>query len=175
MPSSHELRLQVRFGTQVVGIDEAQFFDEGLIAVCNDLAFLGVRVIVAGLDMDFRGEPFGPVPGLMAIAEYVDKVHAICVRCGAPATYSQRIAGGSEQVHGRRRRILRSPLPPLLPARRGFADQPRAGIGIQDSPPTPLSADGKGEPMGFPQTPSHLRILTPAESSWMSLRATTVG
>lgn len=98
VPGSQELRQQVRFGTQVVGIDEAQFFDESLVAVCNDLAFLGVRVIVAGLDMDFRGEPFGPVPGLMAIAEYVDKVHAICVRCGAPATYSQRIAGGSEQV-----------------------------------------------------------------------------
>lgn len=98
VPSSHDLRAQVRFGTQVVGIDEAQFFDDGLVGVCNDLAHLGVRVIVAGLDMDFRGEPFGPMPGLMAIAEFVDKVHAICVRCGAPALYSQRIAGGSERV-----------------------------------------------------------------------------
>lgn len=97
-PTSHDLRQQVRFGTQVVGIDEAQFFDDGLIGVCNELAEHGVRVIVAGLDMDFRGEPFGPIPGLMAIAEFVDKVHAICVRCGAPALYSQRIAGGNEQV-----------------------------------------------------------------------------
>jgi len=97
-PTSQDLRRQVRFGTQVVGIDEAQFFDDGLIAVCNDLATHGVRVIVAGLDMDFRGEPFGPIPSLMAIAEFVDKVHAICVRCGAPALYSQRIAGGSERV-----------------------------------------------------------------------------
>ena len=97
-PTSQDLRQQVRFGTQVVGIDEAQFFDDGLIEVCNDLAQHGVRVIVAGLDMDFRGEPFGPIPGLMAIAEFVDKVHAICVRCGAPALYSQRIAGGNESV-----------------------------------------------------------------------------
>ena len=97
-PTSQDLRQQVRFGTQVVGIDEAQFFDDGLIEVCNDLAQHGVRVIVAGLDMDFRGEPFGPIPGLMAIAEFVDKVHAICVRCGAPALYSQRIAGGNERV-----------------------------------------------------------------------------
>lgn len=98
VPTSAELRRQVPLGTQVVGIDEAQFFDQSLVGVCNDLARLGVRVIVAGLDMDFRGEPFGPMPGLMAIAEFVDKVHAICVRCGAPALYSQRIAGGSEQV-----------------------------------------------------------------------------
>ena len=98
LPTSAELRREVKFGTQVVGVDEAQFFDPGLIGVCDDLANHGVRVIVAGLDMDFRGEPFGPVPGLMAIADFVDKVHAICVRCGAPALYSQRIAGGSEQV-----------------------------------------------------------------------------
>lgn len=77
---------------EVVGIDEAQFFDLGLIEVCNILASRGVRVIVAGLDMDYRGRPFGPVPGIMAIAEYVTKVHAICVRCGELANHSYRIS-----------------------------------------------------------------------------------
>lgn len=76
--------------TQVVGIDEAQFFDEHLLDVCNKLAIKGVRVIVAGLDMDFSGRPFGPVPALMAIAEHITKVHAVCVCCGNPALYSYR-------------------------------------------------------------------------------------
>jgi len=76
--------------TQVVGIDEAQFFDDNLPEVCNILANKGIRVIVAGLDMDFKGRPFGPIPALMAIAEHVTKVHAVCVCCGAPATYSFR-------------------------------------------------------------------------------------
>lgn len=98
VPSSRLLREEVKVGTQVVGIDEAQFFDEGLVAVCTELADLGLRVIVAGLDMDFRGEPFGPMPALLAVAEYADKLHAICVRCGAPALYSHRIVGGQEQV-----------------------------------------------------------------------------
>jgi thymidine kinase len=82
----------------VVGIDEAQFFDEGLVHVCNQLASQGIRVIVAGLDMDFRGKPFGPVPQLMATAEYVTKVHAICMRCGQLANHSHRIAGGDSVV-----------------------------------------------------------------------------
>jgi len=76
---------------QVVGIDEAQFFDDELPNVCNILANRGVRVIVAGLDMDFKGKPFGPMPQLMAIAESVTKVHAVCVRCGNPALYSYRL------------------------------------------------------------------------------------
>ncbi|WP_282035672.1 thymidine kinase [Saccharicrinis aurantiacus] len=76
----------------VVGIDEAQFFDTGLLDVCNQLANQGIRVIVAGLDMDFKGKPFGPMPGLMACAEYVTKVHAICMRCGNLAQYSHRLA-----------------------------------------------------------------------------------
>jgi len=75
---------------EVVGIDEAQFFDVGLIAVCNELADRGVRVIAAGLDLDYRGEPFGPVPQLLAAAEYVTKVHAICARCGELAHFSHR-------------------------------------------------------------------------------------
>jgi thymidine kinase len=74
----------------VVGVDEAQFFDEQLVEVCNKLADSGVRVIVAGLDMDFMGKPFGPIPGLLATAEYVDKLHAICMGCGNLAQYSHR-------------------------------------------------------------------------------------
>lgn len=74
----------------VVGIDEAQFFDTGLVDVCNTLANNGIRVILAGLDMDFRGKPFGPIPAIMATAEYVTKVHAICMRCGDLAQFSHR-------------------------------------------------------------------------------------
>jgi len=74
----------------VVGIDEAQFFDNCLVEVCNRLADSGIRVIVAGLDMDFKGNPFGPIPALISIAEYVTKVHAICMRCGNLAHYSYR-------------------------------------------------------------------------------------
>lgn len=77
-------------GVEVVGIDEAQFFDNSLIEVCTMLADNGTRVIVAGLDMDFSGKPFGPIPALMAVSEYVTKVHAICVRCGNLANYSHR-------------------------------------------------------------------------------------
>ena len=77
-------------GVEVVGIDEAQFFDNSLIEVCTMLADNGTRVIVAGLDMDFSGRPFGPIPALMAVAEYVSKVHAICVRCGNLANHSYR-------------------------------------------------------------------------------------
>lgn len=84
--------------TQVVGIDEAQFFDEGLTEVCDKLANKGIRVIIAGLDMDFAGKPFGPVPSLMAIAEMVTKVHAICVRCGGPAMYSYRMVASEAQI-----------------------------------------------------------------------------
>ena len=96
--SSDEMREKLTLGVEVVGIDEAQFFDEGLVELVTELADLGVRVIVAGLDLDFRRRPFGPIPELMAIAEYVDKMHAVCVRCGAAAQYSLRIAGGEQQV-----------------------------------------------------------------------------
>ena len=78
-------------GVDVVGIDEAQFFDHSLVDVCRQLADSGVRVVVAGLDMDYMGKPFGPMPDLMATAEYVTKVHAICVRCGSPAQHSHRL------------------------------------------------------------------------------------
>lgn len=82
----------------VVGIDEAQFLDEGLVGVCNELANRGVRVIVAGLDMDYKGIPFGPMPGLCAIADEVTKVHAICVRCGALAYVSHRTVSNDKRV-----------------------------------------------------------------------------
>ncbi|TRW22429.1 thymidine kinase [Flavobacterium zepuense] len=82
----------------VVGIDEGQFFDDEIIAVCNDLANSGIRVIVAGLDMDFKGNPFGPMPALMATAEYVTKVHAVCTRTGNLANYSFRKANNNNLV-----------------------------------------------------------------------------
>ncbi len=84
--------------SDVVGIDEAQFFDEHIVEVCNELASKGVRVIVAGLDLDFKGTPFGPMPALCAIADEVTKVHAICVRCGALAYISHRKVAGDKQV-----------------------------------------------------------------------------
>ncbi len=90
VPSSNNILL-LADNVEVVGIDEAQFFDDNLPNVCNQLANSGVRVIVAGLDMDFKGKPFGPMPHLMAIAEYVTKVHAICVKTGKLANYSHRL------------------------------------------------------------------------------------
>ena len=82
----------------VVGMDEAQFFDESIIEVCNVLADNGVRIVIAGLDMDFMGKPFGPIPALLAVAEYVTKVHAICMRCGNLAQYSFRKSEDSQVV-----------------------------------------------------------------------------
>lgn len=92
--SSQEILARLRPDTTVVAIDEVQFFDDDIVAVCDELAQRGLRVIVAGLDLDFRGEPFGPMPELMAKAEQVDKLHAICVVCGAPASRSQRLING---------------------------------------------------------------------------------
>jgi thymidine kinase len=83
---------------QVVGIDEAQFFDDGLPLVCEQLAAQGIRVIVAGLDMDFQGRPFGPMPQLMAMAEYVTKVHAICLECGDLANFSHRTTASDSLI-----------------------------------------------------------------------------
>ncbi len=95
---SDDLRQRVRADVEVVGIDEAQFFDLGLVGVIEELADAGVRVIVAGLDLDYLRRPFGPMPQLLALAEYVDKMHAVCIRCGAPAHYSQRLAGSGDQL-----------------------------------------------------------------------------
>lgn len=98
VPSSSNIPILAN-NVDVVGIDEAQFFDEGLVAVCNQLANSGVRVIVAGLDMDFKGVPFGPMPGIMACAEYVTKVHAICMQCGELANHSYRFSNDESLVH----------------------------------------------------------------------------
>ncbi len=97
VPASANIRI-LADDVDVVGIDEAQFFDDEIVAVCNDLANRGVRVIVAGLDMDFKGNPFGPMPALMATAEYVTKVHAVCTRTGNLAHYSHRTAEGDALV-----------------------------------------------------------------------------
>ena len=84
--------------TEVIGIDEAQFFDDNIVNVCNELANRGIRVIVAGLDLDFKGEPFGPMPALCAIADEVSKVHAICVKCGSLAYVSHRTVENDKRV-----------------------------------------------------------------------------
>jgi thymidine kinase len=112
--SAREILERVAEETQVVGIDEGQFFDASLVEVVNKLANEGRRVIVAGLDQDYRGRPFEPMPQLMAVAEYVDKTLAICVRCGAPANRSQRlvaaqdrvVVGGSEEYEARCRKCF---------------------------------------------------------------------
>ena len=97
VPAAANIRL-LADDCDVVGIDEAQFFDDEIISVCNDLANRGVRVVVAGLDMDFKGNPFGPMPSLMATAEYVTKVHAICTRTGNLANYSFRKSNSDKLV-----------------------------------------------------------------------------
>ena len=96
--NSAEILAHLDDATRVVGIDEAQFFDEGIVSVVERLARRGIRVVVAGLDMDYRGQPFGVMPQLLAIAEQVTKLSAICVVCGAPATRSQRIAASEDTV-----------------------------------------------------------------------------
>lgn len=121
--TSAQVAQRVPADAEVVAIDEAQFLDDGIVAVVNELANRGVRVIVSGTDMDFRGEPFGPIPALLAIAEQVDKLHAICVRCGDLATRNQRLldgkpapaegptiqVGGSESYEARCRRCHEVP------------------------------------------------------------------
>lgn len=109
-----ELLSKVEKETEVVGIDEGQFFDNELVDVANRLAERGVRVIIAGLDQDYTGKPFEPMPQLLAVAEYITKTHAICVRCGQPANYSQRtieiegqvVVGAAEAYEARCRRCF---------------------------------------------------------------------
>jgi thymidine kinase len=113
--SAREILAAVDADTEVVGIDEGQFFEASLVEVVDELANRGKRVIVAGLDQDYRGRPFEPMPQLMAVAEYVDKTLAICLKCGAPANRSQRIVqatdrvvvGGADQYEARCRRCFR--------------------------------------------------------------------
>ncbi|MEQ8702499.1 MAG: thymidine kinase [Phaeodactylibacter sp.] len=98
-PIEHSSRLlELSEGVNVIGVDEAQFFDEDLPEVCQMLALRGLRVIVAGLDMDFRGKPFGPMPNLLAVSEYITKVHAICQHCGNLATHSYRLSADDHTV-----------------------------------------------------------------------------
>lgn len=97
VPAAANIRL-LADDCDVVGIDEGQFFDDEIVTVCNDLANKGVRVVVAGLDMDFKGNPFGPMPALMATAEYVTKVHAVCTRTGNLASYSFRKSNNDKLV-----------------------------------------------------------------------------
>jgi len=96
--SASEIRDKTEPDTEVVGIDEGQFFDDELVNVANELAARGVRVIIAGLDQDYTGKPFEPMPQLLAIAEYITKTHAICMKCGQPANYSQRTFESEERV-----------------------------------------------------------------------------
>jgi len=96
--TSAEMLARIEIGAQVVGIDEVQFFDDGVVEVCMQLADAGIRVIAAGLDQDYMRRPFGPMPALLAVAEDVSKMHAVCVRCRGAAHYSQRVAGGDSQV-----------------------------------------------------------------------------
>lgn len=118
--SADEILKKVDHRTEVVGIDEGQFFDPRLVEVCNQLADMGKRVIVAGLDQDYRGQPFEPMPQLLAIAEYITKTLAICMRCGNPANHTQRlvastdrvVVGGSEAYEARCRRCFEAQPPP---------------------------------------------------------------
>jgi thymidine kinase len=96
--SAEELASLVSPGTAVVGIDEVQFFDPGIVMAAESLASRGMRVVAAGLDQDWRGIPFGPMPNLLAVAEYVTKLHAVCTRCGAAATRSQRLVAAEGQL-----------------------------------------------------------------------------
>lgn len=96
--SAGEILKSVSVETEVVGIDEGQFFDTDLVSVANDLAYQGKRVIIAGLDMDYLGRPFEPMPQLLAIAEDITKTRAICMQCGSPATYTQRLIASRERV-----------------------------------------------------------------------------
>jgi thymidine kinase len=121
--------------TRVVGIDEAQFFDDSVVEVAQKLAYRGVRVIVAGLDLDFRGLPFGPMPRLLAVAEQVTKLQAVCMVCGAPASRSQRVAGSAEQIAVGAK--------DMYEARCRFCHEPDIGIG----------ADGASAAGPEPRTP----------------------
>ena len=125
--NSDELVQLVADETEVVGIDEGQFFDANLPAACNTLADRGKRVIVAGLDQDYLGRPFEPMPQLLAIAEYITKTLAICVVCGDPANHTQRLVASKRPRAGGRDRPLRGALPALFRSAPGGAEADEAG------------------------------------------------
>lgn len=127
--NAKEILDRVEDNTRVVGIDEVQFFDDTVIEVCNKLAYRGIRVICAGLDMDFRGQPFGPMPKLLAVAESVTKLQAVCVSCGMPASRSQRVIGDQS--------VVAVGAKEMYEARCRFCHEPNIGntVGLTTSPP----------------------------------------
>jgi thymidine kinase len=134
---SRQLLDAVEPDTEVIGIDEGQFFDLDLPAVCSTLADRGMRVIVAGLDQDYLGKPFEPMPQLLAIAEYITKTHAICMVCGNPANHTQRLVASEDRVllgaHGMYEARCRRCFDPLLTSERPAAQTARATSTISDS------------------------------------------
>lgn len=129
--SAREILERVDDNTRVVGIDEIQFFDDSVVDVCNKLAYRGMRVICAGLDMDFRGQPFGPMPKLLAVAESVTKLQAVCVVCGTPASRSQKMTGdssvvavGAKEMYEARCRFCHEPNVGLEPSASGLKTAP---------------------------------------------------
>ena len=139
---AQEILQRIDDRTEVVGIDEGQFFDAGLVGVVNALADRGVRVIVAGLDQDYMGRPFEPMPQILAVAEYVDKILAICMQCGAPANRTQRltsatdrvVVGGVDEYEARCRRCFQ-PHTPMVAAK-----QPHTPMVAAEQPHTPMVA-----------------------------------
>ncbi|MDQ3930644.1 MAG: thymidine kinase [Chloroflexota bacterium] len=153
--SSAELEGLIEPDTTVVAIDEAQFFDEGVVDLCKRLTHNGVRVIAAGLDLDFRGEPFGPMPLLMAEAEMVDKLQAICVVCGAPASRTQRLIDGQPANYNDP--IIMVGAKENYEARcRHCHDVPRPDQGLVEVPV---------EEHGNPEDPPHLRVVSGGKPS----------
>lgn len=142
---AREILRLVDDNTRVVGIDEAQFFDDSVVEVAQKLAYRGIRVIVAGLDLDFRGQPFGPMPRLLAIAEEVTKLHAVCMVCGNPASRSQRIAGpaadriavGAKEMYEARCRFCHEPDAVASQAETSPAKPPKAEKSRAKTPKKP--------------------------------------
>jgi thymidine kinase len=134
---SRQLLDAIEPDTEVIGIDEGQFFDQDLPAVCSALADRGMRVIVAGLDQDYLGKPFEPMPQLLAIAEYITKTHAICMVCGNPANHTQRLVASEDRVllgaHGMYEARCRRCFDPLLASERSVAQTASATSTIGDS------------------------------------------
>ena len=134
---SRQLLEAIEPDTEVIGIDEGQFFDQDLPAVCSALADRGMRVIVAGLDQDYLGKPFEPMPQLLAIAEYITKTHAICMVCGNPANHTQRLVASEDRVllgaHGMYEARCRRCFDPLLASERSVAQTASATSTIGDS------------------------------------------
>src|SRR5205823_6311256 len=172
--SSDEIMTRRRPDTQVLAVDEVQFLDDGIVDVANTLADQGVRIVLAGIDMDFRGLPFGPMPALLAIAEIVDKLQAICVVCGEPASRNQRLVNG-------RPALWDSPTI-MVGGRESYAARcsppSRSASGRTCSPPTARSIARRcarrswaTRPRSTPSTPSSTRRSSAAATIWRAKRA----